>query len=111
MPPATRLRRRWRWNVGRAGARDRGVTEAARDAGRGQRSPDRGGAHAADRRDARNDEPRPSWDERRTQRLWSRPSILSCRGYDRAKDRKWRHVDAAGMTMYLRYRTRRVRCG
>lgn len=45
---------------------------------------------------------------------WRKPRCSSCgytcRGYDRAKDRKWRHLDAAGMKLYLRYRTRRVDC-
>jgi transposase len=45
---------------------------------------------------------------------WRQPRCSSCGhdcpGYDRAKDRKWRHMDAAGMKLYLRYRTRRVDC-
>lgn len=45
---------------------------------------------------------------------WRQPRCSSCghtcRGYDRAKDRKWRHIDAAGMKLYLCYGTRRVDC-
>ncbi len=45
---------------------------------------------------------------------WRKPRCSSCghtcRGYDRAKDRKWRHLDVGGMKLYLRYRTRRVDC-
>ena len=46
---------------------------------------------------------------------WSAPRCSSCGhdcpGYDQAKThRTWRHLDAAGMKLYLRYRTRRVDC-
>ena len=45
---------------------------------------------------------------------WREPRCSSCGytcpGYDRAKARKWRHMDAAGMKLYLRYDTRRVDC-
>ncbi len=45
---------------------------------------------------------------------WRRPRCSSCGmdgpGYDRAASRTWRHLDAAGMKLYLRYRTRRVDC-
>ena len=45
---------------------------------------------------------------------WRRPRCSSCghdcRGYDRAAGRRWRHLDAAGMKLYLRYDTRRVDC-
>lgn len=34
----------------------------------------------------------------------------TCRGYDRARGRRWRHLDLAGMKFYLRYDTRRVDC-
>lgn len=33
-----------------------------------------------------------------------------CPGYDHDRDRKWRHLDLAGMLLYLRYDTRRVDC-
>jgi transposase len=45
---------------------------------------------------------------------WRRPRCSSCgytcRGYDRQRGRRWRHLDAAGMKLYLRYDTRRVDC-
>ncbi len=34
----------------------------------------------------------------------------NCRGYDRQHGRRWRHLDLAGMKLYLRYDTRRVDC-
>jgi len=34
----------------------------------------------------------------------------SCPGYDRDRGRRWRHLDLAGMTLHLRYDTRRVEC-
>lgn len=34
----------------------------------------------------------------------------TCRGYDRGRGRRWRHIDAAGMKFYLRYDIRRVDC-
>lgn len=33
-----------------------------------------------------------------------------CPGYDRDRGRRWRHLDLAGMTLHLRYDTRRVAC-
>lgn len=33
-----------------------------------------------------------------------------CPGYDRDRKRRWRHLDLAGMTLHLRYDTRRVEC-
>lgn len=33
-----------------------------------------------------------------------------CPGYDRERGRRWRHLDLAGMTLHLRYDTRRVEC-
>ena len=33
-----------------------------------------------------------------------------CPGYDRIRDRRWRHLDVAGMQFHLRYDTRRVDC-
>jgi transposase len=33
-----------------------------------------------------------------------------CPGYDRDAGRRWRHLDLAGMLLYLRYDTRRVDC-
>lgn len=33
-----------------------------------------------------------------------------CPGYDRVRGRRWRHLDLAGMTLHLRYDTRRVDC-
>lgn len=33
-----------------------------------------------------------------------------CPGYDRVRDRRWRHLDVAGMQFHLRYYTRRVKC-
>jgi transposase len=33
-----------------------------------------------------------------------------CPGYDRDRGRRWRHLDLAGMTLHLRYDTRRVEC-
>jgi transposase len=45
---------------------------------------------------------------------WRKPRCSSCGhtcpGYDRAKGRKWRHLDVAGMKLFLRYCTRRVDC-
>lgn len=34
----------------------------------------------------------------------------TCAGYDRDRGRRWRHLDLAGMTLHLRYDTRRVEC-
>lgn len=34
----------------------------------------------------------------------------ACPGYDRDRDRRWRHLDLAGMQLHLRYDIRRVRC-
>ena len=34
----------------------------------------------------------------------------NCPGYDRQRDRRWRHLDLAGMKFHLRYGTRRVDC-
>jgi transposase len=34
----------------------------------------------------------------------------TCRGYDRQRGRRWRHLDLAGMKWHLRYDTRRVDC-
>jgi transposase len=34
----------------------------------------------------------------------------ACPGYDRDRGRRWRHLDLAGMTLHLRYDTRRVEC-
>ncbi len=33
-----------------------------------------------------------------------------CLGYDRDHGRRWRHLDLSGMTLQLRYDTRRVEC-
>jgi Transposase and inactivated derivatives len=33
-----------------------------------------------------------------------------CPGYDHVRGRQWRHLDLAGMALYLRYDTRRVAC-
>ena len=33
-----------------------------------------------------------------------------CAGYDRDHGRRWRHLDLAGMSLHLRYDTRRVEC-
>ena len=33
-----------------------------------------------------------------------------CPSYDRDRGRRWRHLDLAGMTLHLRYDTRRVKC-
>lgn len=45
---------------------------------------------------------------------WRSPRCSSCGfasgSYDQTKDRRWRHLDAAGMKLYLRYDTRRVDC-
>jgi transposase len=45
---------------------------------------------------------------------WRRPRCSecgkACPGYDRARDRRWRHLDVAGMQFHLRYDTRRVKC-
>jgi transposase len=45
---------------------------------------------------------------------WRRPrcSVCGavCPGYDRDRDRRWRHLDLAGMLLQLRYDTRRVDC-
>lgn len=34
----------------------------------------------------------------------------ACPGYDHDRGRRWRHLDLAGMTLHLRYDTRRVEC-
>jgi len=45
---------------------------------------------------------------------WRSPRCSSCghncRGYDRLRGRRWRHLDLAGMKCHLRYDTRRVDC-
>jgi transposase len=45
---------------------------------------------------------------------WRRPRCSecgrTCAGYDRMCGRRWRHLDLAGMTLHLRYDTRRVDC-
>lgn len=45
---------------------------------------------------------------------WRKPRCSgcghSCRGYDRQRGRRWRHLDLAGMKFHLRYGTRRVDC-
>ena len=45
---------------------------------------------------------------------WKRPRCSECgrkcAGYDRIRGRRWRHLDLAGMTLHLRYDTRRVDC-
>ncbi len=45
---------------------------------------------------------------------WRRPRCSecgrTCPGYDRTRDRRWRHLDVAGMQFHLRYDTRRVKC-
>lgn len=45
---------------------------------------------------------------------WRRPRCSECGqkcpGYDRDRDRRWRHLDLAGMLVHLRYDTRRVDC-
>lgn len=45
---------------------------------------------------------------------WQRPRCSECgrkcAGYDRMRGRRWRHLDLAGMTLHLRYDTRRVDC-
>lgn len=45
---------------------------------------------------------------------WQRPRCSECgrkcAGYDRLRGRRWRHLDLAGMTLHLRYDTRRVDC-
>jgi transposase len=45
---------------------------------------------------------------------WRRPRCSECGrkcpGYDRDRDRRWRHLDLAGMLVQLRYDTRRVDC-
>jgi transposase len=45
---------------------------------------------------------------------WRRPRCFECGqkcpGYDRDPDRRWRHLDVAGMEFHLRYDTRRVKC-
>ena len=45
---------------------------------------------------------------------WRVPRCSGCghnrRGYDRGRGRRWRHLDAAGLKLYLRYDTRRVDC-
>lgn len=45
---------------------------------------------------------------------WRKPRCSSCghscRGYDRQRGRRWRHLDLAGMKFHLRYDTRRVDC-
>jgi len=45
---------------------------------------------------------------------WRRPRCSGCGrgcpGYDRARGRRWRHLDVAGMKLVLRYDTRRVAC-
>jgi transposase len=45
---------------------------------------------------------------------WQRPRCSECgrkcAGYDRVRGRRWRHLDLAGMTLHLRYDTRRVHC-
>lgn len=45
---------------------------------------------------------------------WRRPRCSECgrkcAGYDRDRDRRWRHLDFGGMMVQLRYDTRRVDC-
>lgn len=45
---------------------------------------------------------------------WRRARCSECGrvgpGYDRDRGRRWRHLDVAGMTLHLRYDTRRVDC-
>ena len=45
---------------------------------------------------------------------WRRPRCSECGkkcpGYDRDRNRRWRHLDLAGMLVQLRYDTRRVDC-
>jgi transposase len=45
---------------------------------------------------------------------WRRPRCSGCgrkcRGYDRDRGRRWRHLDVAGMLLHLRYDIRRVDC-
>ena len=45
---------------------------------------------------------------------WRKPRCSgcghTCPSYDRARGRRWRHLDVAGMKFVLRYRTRRVDC-
>lgn len=45
---------------------------------------------------------------------WRKPRCSGCghgcRGYDRQRGRRWRHLDLAGMKFHLRYDTRRVDC-
>lgn len=45
---------------------------------------------------------------------WRLPRCSECGeiapGYDRVRDRRWRHLDVAGMQLHLRYNTRRVKC-
>ena len=45
---------------------------------------------------------------------WRRGRCSECGepspGYDRDRGRRWRHLDLAGMTLHLRYDTRRVEC-
>jgi transposase len=45
---------------------------------------------------------------------WRNPRCSECGesgpGYDRIRDRRWRHLDVAGMQFHLRYDTRRVDC-
>ena len=47
----------------------------------------------------------PTWRQGRCSECGQR-----CPGYDRADGRLWRHLDLAGMTLRLRYDTRRVDC-
>lgn len=47
----------------------------------------------------------PSWRSPRCSECGQR-----CPGYDRVRDRHWRHLDVAGMQFHLRYDTRRVDC-
>jgi transposase len=47
----------------------------------------------------------PSWRQGRCSECGQR-----CPGYDRDQGRRWRHLDLAGMALYLRYDTRRVDC-
>ena len=46
--------------------------------------------------------------------IWRRPRCSGCGeirpGYDHQRDRRWRHLDVAGMQLHLRYDTRRVHC-
>ena len=45
---------------------------------------------------------------------WRRPRCSACgrkcRGYDKDPERRWRHLDMAGMQVHLRYDIRRVEC-